>query len=83
MDNDPNDVVLTLPEPLTEYSAVDALSRVSALYTAQKKTLTIVVAQSDDASNGMSVEEARKAPPATEMTSVDADKPDTLPSEGI
>ena len=44
VDNDPSDVVLVLSERPTEYSAVDALSRVTALYAAQKKTIKIEVA---------------------------------------
>jgi SulP family sulfate permease len=43
VDNDPDEVVLELPERPTEYSAVDALARVSNLYAAANKKLTIEV----------------------------------------
>jgi len=54
VDNDPQEVVLELPEKPTEYSAVDALSRVTALYRAQSKTLTIEIHPVDGGENGRS-----------------------------
>lgn len=51
VDNDPEHVVLVLPEKPTEYSAVDALNRVSGLYAAQNKTLTIEVIKSTPSSS--------------------------------
>ena len=45
VDNDPQNVVLELPERPTEYSAVDAIARVSALYAAQQKALTVEIVE--------------------------------------
>jgi len=41
VDNDPEEVVLVMNERPYEYSSVDALKRVTALYAAQKKTFTV------------------------------------------
>ena len=43
VDNDPADVTLELPTQPKEYSAADAIGRLSGLYAAAGKTLTIVI----------------------------------------
>jgi SulP family sulfate permease len=43
VDNDPSEVVLVMAEKPYEYSAQDALARVTGLYAAQKKNFTIEV----------------------------------------
>jgi len=65
VDNDPEEVVLELHERPTEYSAVDALARVSSLYAAQKKKLTIEVVSLDTAESG-GVNNMRSTPSTTD-----------------
>ena len=78
VDNDPSEVVLELPEKPTEYSAVDALSRVTALYRAQQKTLTIEIVAADGGESAMPAvgdtpKTADAAKPAVELPVVTAE----------
>lgn len=56
VDNDPSEVVLELQSPPSEYSAIDALRRVQAMYAAQEKTLSIEILEPADGT--------QRAPPA-------------------
>ena len=73
VDNDPSDVVLELTERPIEYSAVDALSRVSALYAAQQKTLTIEIlgAEEEGQAAGPAAVELNTTPAQSNMVTVD------------
>lgn len=69
VDNDPDQVVLQLPERPTEYSAVDALSRVSALYAAANKRLTIEIVNVDVEMSSTNVPEAAPTPKVVDVVS--------------
>ena len=71
IDNDPEEVVLELNEKPTEYSAIDALSRVSALYQAQNKTLRIETPAVDGGEAGGAVEMASMASTPPQVAAVD------------
>ena len=69
VENDPAAVTLELAQPPADYSAHDAIDRISALYAAQKKTLTIEVAGKPVRTN-----EVRLEKPADETTSTTKDE---------
>ena len=69
VDNDPDQVVLQLPERPTEYSAVDALSRVSALYAAANKRLTIEIVNVDVEMSSTNVPDAAPTPKVVDVVS--------------
>jgi len=93
VDNDPKEVVLQLAEQPYEYSAIDALARVTKLYAEQEKSFTWEVVPlkvtemqplraSDEPSSTQAVDEPAFSPKMTEMERPSADAGGTPDAAG-